>query len=1087
MDGPFNVGTLIATLKLEGAPQFRSDLAAARADYQSLGRSAKASGDDVDSGQRKGAKATSEAAATSKAAARDVEASAKTATKATEEQGTATERTAEKVKDAGEATKTTTTQTEQGTVAANKYADAVRAHAPAIVTTKDRMAALRVELGAVRDEWANMTAEQQGAARDVAATGAVISGAITGLAVTAVAKFASFDAAFSSVRANVQGSAEDFKLLRQAAIDAGGDTQYTAEEAAKAQNELGKAGVSTAAILSGGLRGALALAASGQVEVADAAETAATAMTQFRLSGEEVPHLADLLAAGAAKAQGGVTDLSYALRQSGLVASQFGLSVEETIGGLTAFASAGLLGSDAGTSFRTMLLSLANPSTKSAAAMREYNIEAYDAQGNFVGLAALAEQLKTGFDGATQAQRDQALATIFGTDAIRGANVLYEQGRKGIVEWTRAVDDQGFAQKQAAELTDNLTGDLERLGGAFDSAMIIAGEGANGPLRDMVQMITALVDGYTELPPVVQQGGLILGGIVGVAGLAASAFLAAAVQVTQLRANMTLLNGSAPTTRAALSSLAGFLGANGPLGLGLIAVTALVGGFIQRQMEARGRVDALRQSLNAQTGELTKYSRELIQAQLAQDPDFWDMVFNPRMGGSIYDRAESIGVSLDTITQAAEGSTAALDELRAMREGAEGDFARWRELNGLVNDVENLAEETGNAKDQQEQLNRAEEAGAESAATLAEELTNVEGVTRSVTEAEAERMSELADADAAFVSFGDAMTTVQEKGKALAEQTAADTESSKDSWEDYYDGVTVSTEGILEELRRQVEAQTNWESNMLALAGRVSQGTIDELARLGPEGAPLVAELVTASDAELAEMEQLYHERSAAATNAFADNLTRAAPVLAALAGVAGQGVADETARKLAEGTTTLEQIVNDWKLTVEGFVPVVQIDTATALSKLSALRQAMLPTSTTWKPGDGPVMLREAQGGVVDYYAQGGVREQHVAQIAGAGAWRVWAEPETGGEAYIPLSAAKRSRSEAILDDVARRFGGRYMPPGAQAFADGALVGAGTGVRSATRSAPYIGEVNFLNGDADALDELVMRLMWQDRDGLNR
>ena len=59
-------------------------------------------------------------------------------------------------------------------------------------------------------------------------------------------------------------------------------------------------------------------------------------MTQFGLSGKDIPHVADLLAAGAGKAMGGVDDLGVALKQGGLVASQFGLSIEETVGGLSA-------------------------------------------------------------------------------------------------------------------------------------------------------------------------------------------------------------------------------------------------------------------------------------------------------------------------------------------------------------------------------------------------------------------------------------------------------------------------------------------------------------------------------------------------------------------------------------------------------------------------------------------------------------------------------------------------------------------------------------------------------------------------------
>ncbi|MEW2402125.1 phage tail tape measure protein [Streptomyces sp. NPDC046862] len=80
------------------------------------------------------------------------------------------------------------------------------------------------------------------------------------------------------------------------------------------------------------------------------------------------------------------------------------------------------------------------------------------------------------------------------------------------------------------------------------------------------------------------------------------------------------------------------------------------------------------------------------------------------------------------------------------------------------------------------------------------------------------------------------------------------------------------------------------------------------------------------------------------------------------------------------------------------------------------------------------PLMKRD--GGVVDYYADGGVRngtprrfaggaENHTAQIAPAGAWRMWAEPETGGEAYVPLSPSKRPRSRAIVEETVRRLGG--------------------------------------------------------------
>lgn len=79
-----------------------------------------------------------------------------------------------------------------------------------------------------------------------------------------------------------------------------------------------------------------------------------------------------------------------------------------------------------------------------------------------------------------------------------------------------------------------------------------------------------------------------------------------------------------------------------------------------------------------------------------------------------------------------------------------------------------------------------------------------------------------------------------------------------------------------------------------------------------------------------------------------------------------------------------------------------------------------------------------EADGGVVDFYAAGGMRENHVAQIAQGGSWRVWAEDETQGESYIPLARSKRPRSRKIAEETVRRLGG---DPGAiDWYANGGL-----------------------------------------------
>lgn len=334
----------------------------------------------------------------------------------------------------------------------------------------------------------------------------------------AISKAAKFDQAISQVRAATHETEGNMRLLEQAALDAGQATQYSAVEAADGIEQLAKAGVSTADILDGGLNGALNLAAAGTMEVGDAAEIAATAMTQFKLAGDQIPHLADLLAAGAGKAQGEVSDLGMALKQSGLVAAQTGLSIEETTGALAQFAANGLLGSDAGTSMKVMLQSLSPNSDRAASLMAKLGISAYDASGSFVGMEAFAGQLQAALGKLSDEQRNAALKTIFGSDAVRAAAIIYKDGAQGVAEWQDKVNDAGYAAETAALNTDNLIGDLERLGGALETAFIKSGEGSQGGLRSLVQGGEAAVDVFNGLPAPVQSSTTALLGLTAVIG-----------------------------------------------------------------------------------------------------------------------------------------------------------------------------------------------------------------------------------------------------------------------------------------------------------------------------------------------------------------------------------------------------------------------------------------------------------------------------------------------------------------------------------------------------------------------------------------
>ncbi|MFJ7297546.1 hypothetical protein [Streptomyces collinus] len=121
----------------------------------------------------------------------------------------------------------------------------------------------------------------------------------------------------------------------------------------------------------------------------------------------------------------------------------------------------------------------------------------------------------------------------------------------------------------------------------------------------------------------------------------------------------------------------------------------------------------------------------------------------------------------------------------------------------------------------------------------------------------------------------------------------------------------------------------------------------------------------------------------------------------------------------------------------------------------IAALRNKTVTITTNYvvtgsqarRSGSHGSQLANARGGVWDYYADGGIRSgrrgggvsfyagggmepgdrpnRHVAQIAPAGSWRVWGEPETDGEGYVPFRRSARPRSRAITEEIVSRLGG--------------------------------------------------------------
>lgn len=605
------------------------------------------------------------------------------------------------------------------------------------------------------------TMEAAGGKSKLITTGIAAAGvAATALGVAAVRMAADFDASMSTVQANTGASADEMAQLRQAAIDAGADTIYSATESADAINELGKAGLSTSDILSGGLSGALNLAASDGMAVGDAAELMATTLKQFNLTGAESTQVADALAAGAGKAVGSAHDLGLALNQAGLVANSMGVSMQETTGTLAAFANAGMIGSDAGTSLKTMLQRLASPTDKAQTLMDELGINVYDANGKFIGLAGAAGQLQNGLSGLSQQERNAALNTIFGADAVRAANVLYEQGAEGIDDWTKAVNQSGYAADLAAKKNDNLKGDLENLSGSFESLMISLGEGGQGPLRSLVQTLDTLVDGFASLPAPVQQSIVLMAALVGgsvavhkamgplnssssqlaqtlgliadpgqrLIGLGsgiASAFQtwgatfgSAESQINTFGTTISRSQGVMAGFKSIGSGLFAALG--GPWGIALTVAGALLVGFAKSAQDAKANISEFSDAIN-QSGS----SVETLIKKIASGEDkTWDFGDKFATGlGSLGEALDKAGIEYSTFAKAVNGSKEAQKLFNKQLKNA-GNSMSIMETDSIRDSYNKLSDQVSKAKEQVSKTNEEVAKAGASGDTAAEGTNN---------------------------------------------------------------------------------------------------------------------------------------------------------------------------------------------------------------------------------------------------------------------------------------------------------------------------------------------------------------------------
>ena len=321
---------------------------------------------------------------------------------------------------------------------------------------------------------------------------------------------ADFEKTLSGVDAVLSPTASEMEALRQKALDLGQATAFSASESALALEMLAKNGLSATEIINGAADATVNLAAATGADLPTAADIATDSMAIFGLTADQMTDAINGISAVVVSSKFDINDYALALAQGGGVAGAVGVEFDQFNASIAAISPLFASGSDAGTSYKTMLQRLVPASDPAAAAMRELGIitadgtnRFFDANGQLKDMTDISRILAVATANLSEEKKNEALQTIFGTDAMRAAVGMAESGEVAYADMNKAIAETGLTQEQlnkafedgvathfeileaqmglvdasdqASKRLDNFHGATEQVMGSLDSLKIVIG------------------------------------------------------------------------------------------------------------------------------------------------------------------------------------------------------------------------------------------------------------------------------------------------------------------------------------------------------------------------------------------------------------------------------------------------------------------------------------------------------------------------------------------------------------------------------------------------------------------------------------
>ncbi len=364
--------------------------------------------------------------------------------------------------------------------------------------------------------------------------------------------FAGFDDQMRTVKAVTEATDEQFQRLRTTAQELGRTTSFTSAQVASLMTELGRAGFSpdqidrmTASVLD--------LSRATSTDATAASGIMAAAIRQFSLEAGDASRVADALTVAANKSFNTLESLGDSLTYAGPVASDFNMSIEDTLALLGALGNVGIQGSNAGTALRRLL----TISGAQAERLRDiFGVSFVDMQGNARPLVDVLDEVNQATANLGTAARAQKFNEAFGLLGITGASAL-SKNAVNVRELRDALASaNGVAARTHKEMESGLGGTFRRILSAAEGVAIAIGDALAPALQRLEPLVTTLLGSITQWISANRRW--VIGAV-----------LAAAV--------MTAVGGSLVAVGAMASALAWALGGLGMIWAGLALTASTTG------------------------------------------------------------------------------------------------------------------------------------------------------------------------------------------------------------------------------------------------------------------------------------------------------------------------------------------------------------------------------------------------------------------------------------------------------------------------------------------------------------------------------